>query len=189
MYSDLENCGFIRKYTPIGRKERGAVYQLVDFYTLFYFKFIQGNSNVDGHFWTLNQTSAQYYAWSGLAFERVCFEHVEQIKNALGIAGVMSNVYSWRSKKELSDVHGAQIDMLIDRRDQVITLCEMKFSKYRFAIDAEYDEVLMNKIERFRMDTATKKSIHIALVTTVGLVQNEYSGDVQNVIEMNDLFK
>lgn len=187
--SDLEYCGFIRKFSPLGRKERGAIYQLVDFYTLFYFKFIRDNRNVDRHFWTLNQETAQYYAWSGLAFERVCFDHVEQIKAALGIMGVISNVYSWRSKTDSSDGRGAQIDMLIDRRDQVITLCEMKYSKTRFAIDADYDEVLMNKVERFRTETGTKKSVQIALVTTVGLVQNEYYDDVQNIIEMNNLFE
>ena len=187
--SDLEYCGFIRKFSPLGRKERGAVYQLVDFYTLFYFKFIRDNRNVDRHFWTLNQETAQYYAWSGLAFERVCFDHVEQIKAALGIMGVISNVYSWRSKTDSSDGRGAQIDMLIDRRDQLITLCEIKYSKTRFAIDADYDEVLMNKVERFRTETGTKKSVQIALVTTVGLVQNEYYDDVQNIIEMNNLFE
>lgn len=186
--SDLENCGFIRRYSPLGRKERGAVYQLIDFYTLFYFKFIRANKNVDRHFWTLNQETPQYYAWSGLAFERLCFEHVEQIKAALGISGVMSSVYSWRSRTDLSDGRGAQIDMLIDRRDSVITLCEMKYSKNRFVIDADYDDVLMNKVERFRTETKTRKSVQIALVTTVGLVQNEYYDDVQNVVEMNNLF-
>ena len=186
--SDLENCGFIRRYSPLGRKERGAVYQLIDFYTLFYFKFICDNRNMDRHFWSMNQETPQYYAWSGLAFERVCFEHVEQIKDALGIAGVMSNMYSWRSKTESSYVHGAQIDMLIDRRDQVITLCEMKYSKKRFKIDVDYDEVLLSKIERFRTETKTKKAVQIALITTVGLVQNEYYDEVQNVLEMNNLF-
>lgn len=143
---------------------------------------------MDRHFWTLNQETPQYYAWSGLAFERLCFEHVEQIKAALGISGVMSSVYSWRSRTDLSDGRGAQIDMLIDRRDSVITLCEMKYSKNRFVIDADYDDVLMNKVERFRTETKTRKSVQIALVTTVGLVQNEYYDDVQNVVEMNNLF-
>ena len=186
--ADLENCGFIRKYSPLGKKERGAVYQLIDFYTLFYFRFLSDNRNLDPHFWTLSQETPQYYAWSGLAFERVCFEHVEQIKMALGISGVLSNVYSWRSKADATLEKGAQIDMLIDRKDQVITLCEMKFSKRRFAIDAGYDEVLQNKVARFRAETGTRKAIHIALVTSMGLVQNEYVDDVQNVLEMNDLF-
>lgn len=187
--NDLENCGFIRKYSPLGRKERGAVYQLVDFYTLFYFKFIHNNNNLDTHFWTLIQETPQYYAWCGLAFERVCFNHVGQIKSALGIEGVLSNVYSWRSKTESTKGRGAQIDMLIDRSDQVITLCEMKYSKSRFSIDADYDENLLYKVEKFRKETSTKKAVHIALVTTVGLTQNEYSDDVQNIIEMNHLFK
>ena len=187
--NDLENCGFIRKYSPLGRKERGAVYQLVDFYTLFYFKFIHNNKNLDAHLWTLIQETPQYYAWCGLAFERVCFNHVDQIKSALGIEGVLSNVYSWRSKAESPKERGAQIDMLIDRNDQVITLCEMKFSKHRFTIDADYDENLLYKVEKFRKETSTKKAVHIALITTIGLTQNECYDDVQNVIEMNQLFK
>ncbi|MBO4741992.1 MAG: ATP-binding protein, partial [Bacteroidales bacterium] len=99
-----------------------------------------------------------------------------------------SNVYSWRSKTVAKNERGAQIDMLIDRKDHVITLCEMKFSKRRFAIDADYDEVLLNKVERFRTETRTPKAIHIALITSVGLLQNEYYDDVQNVVEMNYLF-
>lgn len=194
---DLECCGFIRKYTPLGKKERGSVYQLIDFYTLFYFKFIHGNKNVDPHFWTLSQESPQYYSWSGLAFERVCFEHVNQIKSALGIGGVLCGVYAWHSKANKAEKRpngakrdkGAQIDMLIDRNDQVITLCEMKFSKHKFSIDEEYDTVLMNKLERFRKETSTKKTIHIALVTTEGLVKNEYYDDVQNVVVMSNLFE
>lgn len=187
--NDLENCGFIRKYSPLGRKERGTVYQLVDFYTLFYFKFIHGNRNLDTHFWTLIQETPQYYTWCGLAFERVCFNHVDQIKSALGIEGVLSNVYSWRSKSESPQERGAQIDMLIDRNDQVITLCEMKYSKRRFTIDADYDDILLYKVEKFRKETSTKKAVHIALITTNGLTQNEYYDDVQNIIEINQLFK
>ena len=186
--SDLENCGFIRKYLPLGKKERGSIYQLVDFYTLFYFKFIRNNKNTDRHFWSLNQESAQYHAWCGLAFERVCFEHIEQIKKALGIAGVMSSVYSWRSMPTHNNERGAQIDMLIDRKDQVITLCEIKYSKNRFTIDADYDEILMNKVERLREESNTKKSIHIALITTAGLTRNQYYNDIQNVIEVSQLF-
>lgn len=187
--NDLESCGFIRKYSPIGRKERGSVYQLVDFYTLFYFKFVHNNKNPDTHFWTLIQETPQYYAWCGLAFERVCFNHIDQIKSALGIGGVLCNVYSWRSKSESSKEKGAQIDMLIDRNDQVITLCEMKYSKRQFSIDADYDENLLYKVEKFRKESSTKKAIHIALITTVGLAQNEFYDDVQNIIEMNQLFR
>lgn len=184
--NDLESCGFIRKYVSIGKKERDAIYQLVDFYTLFYFKFLHGKSGVDERYWTLSQGTPTYYSWCGLAFERVCFEHVSQIKRALGIAGVLSSVYSWRSRRESS--RGAQVDMLIDRNDQVITLCEMKYSKKPFAIDEEYDMVLQNKIERFREETRTSKAIHLALVSSMGLVKNEYFDDVQNVLTMNDLF-
>jgi len=199
---DLENCGFIRKYSPLGRKERGALYQLIDFYTLFYFKFNHSDKNIDPHYWSLSQGMPLYNIWCGLAFERVCFEHVRQIKIGLGISGILSNVYSWRSrnyqieeeegnnvKHKKSGEKGAQIDMLIDRKDQVITLCEMKYSKNKYSIDADYDEALLNKVERFRTETDTKKAVQVALVTTVGLTLNEYSDDVQNVIVMDQLFE
>jgi hypothetical protein len=137
----------------------------------------------------LIQETPQYYAWCGLAFERVCFNHIDQIKSALGIGGVLCNVYSWRSKSESLKERGAQIDMLIDRNDQVITLCEMKYSKHRFTIDADYDENLLYKVERFRNESSTKKAIHIALITTIGLTQNEFYDDVQNIVEMSQLFQ
>lgn len=185
---DLENCDFIRKYCPLGRKTNDAIYQLIDFYTLFYFKFINGNNNVDQHFWSHNMSSPQYVAWTGLAFERVCFEHVPQIKDGLKIGGVLSNVYSWRVRKYHTDERGAQIDMLIDRNDQVITLCEMKFSRGKFTIDTEYDEILVNKIERFRKETKTHKAIQVAIITPIGITANEYSDDIQNILTFTDLF-
>ena len=186
---DLEYCGFIRKYAPLGKKARGAVYQLIDFYTLFYFKFISSNANNDPHFWTLNQESPVYYAWSGLAFERVCFAHIAEIKAALGISGVLSNVYSWQSNKNATGQRGAQIDMLIDRNDQVIDICEMKFSKSQYAINADDHDTLQNKIARLRSETKTIKAIHVVIVTTLGLARNDYYDDAQNVITADDLFE
>ena len=186
---DLEYCGFIRKYAPLGKKSRGAVYQLIEFYTLFYFKFINGNLNNDPHFWSLNQESPVYYTWSGLAFERVCFAHISQIKSALGIGGVLSSVYSWHSSKEATKQKGAQIDMLIDRNDQVIDICEMKYSRSRYSIDANDHDILQNKISRLRVETKTIKAIHIVIVTTIGLSQNEFYDDAQNIVISDDLFK
>ena len=186
---DLEYCGFIRKYAPLGKKARGAVYQLIDFYTLFYFKFISSNANNDPHFWTLNQESPVYYAWSGLAFERVCFAHIAEVKAALGISGVLSNVYSWQSNKKDAGQRGAQIDMLIDRNDQVIDICEMKFSKSQYAINADDHDSLQNKIARLRSETKTIKAIHVVIVTTLGLSRTDYYDDAQNVITADDLFK
>ena len=184
---ELEYCGFIRKYNGFDKKSKQAIYQLIDNYTLFYFKFIQQNENNDEHFWSASIDSAMHRAWSGLAFERLCMAHTQQIKAALGIAGVLSNVYSWRKEAdEMSD--GAQIDLLIDRKDQVINLCEMKYSLSEYAIDAEYEQKLRNKKSAFINATNTRKAVHLTMVTTFGIKVNAHSGIVQNEITLEDLF-
>ena len=184
---ELEYCGFIRKYNGFDKKSKQAIYQLIDNYTLFYFKFIQQNENNDEHFWSASIDSAMHRAWSGLAFERLCMAHTQQIKAALGIAGVLSNVYSWRKEAdEMSD--GAQIDLLIDRKDQVINLCEMKYSLSEYAIDAEYEQKLRNKKSAFIDATNTRKAVHLTMVTTFGIKTNVHSGVVQNEITLEDLF-
>ena len=184
---ELEYCGFIRKYNGFDKKSKQAIYQLIDNYTLFYFKFIQQNENNDEHFWSASIDSAMHRAWSGLAFERLCMAHTQQIKAALGIAGVLSNVYSWRKEaNEMSD--GAQIDLLIDRKDQVINLCEMKYSLSEYIIDAEYEQKLRNKKSAFINTTNTRKAVHLTMVTTFGIKANAHSGIVQNEITLEDLF-
>ena len=184
---ELEYCGFIRKYNGFDKKSKQAIYQLIDNYTLFYFKFIQQNENNDEHFWSASIDSAMHRAWSGLAFERLCMAHTQQIKAALGIAGVLSNVYSWRKEAdETSD--GAQIDLLIDRKDQVINLCEMKYSLSEYVIDAEYEQKLRNKKSVFIDTTNTRKAVHLTMVTTFGIKANAHSGIVQNEITLDDLF-
>jgi hypothetical protein len=137
MLNDLEDCEFIRKYNIIGQKTKGALFQLIDNYTLFYFKFLKTNSATDEHFWSKSTDSPQYSSWCGLAFERVCLLHSRQIKAKLGIAGIISSEYAWQTKKDETG-NGAQIDLLIDRNDGVINLCEMKFTKAPFKIDADY---------------------------------------------------
>ena len=184
---ELEYCGFIRKYNGFDKKSKQAIYQLIDNYTLFYFKFIQQNENNDEHFWSASIDSAMHRAWSGLAFERLCMAHTQQIKVVLGISGVLSNVYSWRKEAdETSD--GAQIDLLIDRNDQVINLCEMKYSLSEYAIDAEYEQKLRNKKSAFIDATNTRKAVHLTMVTTFGIKANAHSGIVQNEITLEDLF-
>ena len=184
---ELEYCGFIRKYNGFDKKSKQAIYQLIDNYTLFYFKFIQQNENNDEHFWSASIDSAMHRAWSGLAFERLCMAHTQQIKVALGIAGVLSNIYSWRKEAdETSD--GAQIDLLIDRKDQVVNLCEMKYSLSEYVIDVEYEQKLRNKKSVFIGTTNTKKAVHLTMVTTFGIKANAYSGIVQNEVTLDDLF-
>jgi hypothetical protein len=189
MLKELEWCGFIRKYNNIGKTSKEAIFQLIDNYTLFYFQFIQKNHLMDEHFWTTSQNSPLYHAWSGLAFERVCLQHVPAIKKALGISGVLTNVYSWKQKAdEAVGTTGVQIDLLIDRNDQVINLCEMKFSKAEYTITKDYEMSLRQKLEAFRIGTNCRKAIHLTMVTTYGLIKNAYAETVQSSIMMNDLF-
>jgi AAA+ ATPase superfamily predicted ATPase len=185
---NLEECGFIRKYMAVGKKVRDAFYQLIDNYTLFYTNFIKENKENDEHFWTNNIDTPLRNAWSGLAFERLCLWHVPQIKSALGISGVISSVYSWRA--EANEEHpGAQVDLLIDRRDDIINLCEMKYADDEYAFDKEEERKLRNRKTAFKLDTKTRKSVHTTLVTTYGLRKNSHSDIVQSVVTMDDLFR
>jgi AAA+ ATPase superfamily predicted ATPase len=182
---ELEECKFIRKYNALDKKSKGGLYQLTDFYTIFYFKYIQKNEYNDSHFWSSSIDSAQHRAWSGYAFEQVSLAHVDEIKRKLGISGVQCKTASWKSN---SSENGAQIDLLIDRKDQVINLCEMKYAIDEFIIDKNYSQILRNKVSVFRQESNTKKAIHITMITTYGIKQNEYAGMIQNEVVMDDFF-
>lgn len=185
---DLESCGFIRKYHSIGMKNKNAIFQLIDNYTLFYFKFIEDNLINDEHFWAKSHDSPTFATWAGLAFERICLLHARQIKEKLGISGVISSEYAWRLEK--TDEHpGTQIDLLIDRNDDVINLCEMKYSKTSFSIDDNYNETLQQRRALFKAETKTTKAIHITMVTSTGLIRNANYFEIQNEVTAEDLFK
>lgn len=184
---DLENCGFIRKYNMIGMKSKSALYQLIDFYTLFYFRFIQDNPVNDEHFWSKSIDTGEYNNWCGLAFERVCLLHSRQIKARLGIAGIISSEYAWWVDNE-DGKRGAQIDLLIDRNDGVINLCEMKYTKTPFRIDANYEATLQNKRTRFIETTHTQKAVHLTMITLQGLEPNAYADEIQSQVTGGDLF-
>jgi hypothetical protein len=186
---DLENCGFIRKYNQIGKVTKNAIYQLVDFYTLFYFKFIQENKRQDPFFWSKNIGSILYNNWCGLAFERVCLAHIPQIKHALSIGGVSSNEYSWFTRKT-ENRPGAQIDLLLDRNDETINICEIKYtSSGKFTMTGEEEQKVLYRRECFQEDTRTTKAIHLTLITTYGLFPNTHADIFQNVVTADDLFE
>ena len=178
---ELEECGFIRRYIAFGRESQGTLFQLIDNYTLFYYHCIRKNAFSDEAYWSHTWLSGEHNAWKGLAFERVCLQHIPQVKQALGISGIVSNVCSWRNAN-------AQIDLLISRGDNVINVCEMKFANAPFAIDKAYAENLMNKIESFRNAVAPRQTLHLTLLTTYGVAHNEYWNMVQNEVTMDDLF-
>jgi AAA+ ATPase superfamily predicted ATPase len=182
---ELEQCGFINKYRTFGNKSKNTIYQLVDFFSLFYFNFIEANQYKEEHFWTNFAENARHKAWSGYSFEQVCLSHTKQIKHKLGITGVLSNISSWRNH---GSEKGAQIDLIIDRNDRIINLCEIKFSNSEFAITKSYDQILQNKKAVFLDETKTKKGVHLTMITTYGLKRNEYWGNIQSEVKMNDLF-
>lgn len=184
---DLEACGFIRKYNAFGYEKNNSIYQLTDSYTLFYFKFIKENQRGDERFWSHCQNSPIYNSWCGLAFERLCLAHSNQIKQALGITGIISGICSWIAKPT-GGRKGAQIDLIIDRDDDVIDLCEMKYTKEPFYVDAMCEENIQNKRARFVNDTKTSKSVHIILVSASGLEKSPYSNSFQKVISLDSLF-
>ncbi|GAB3420546.1 ATP-binding protein [Niabella aquatica] len=180
LLKELEESSFIRRYKAFGKKERNSLYQLYDFYSLFYLRFIRNRE--DENNWINGLNDPKHRTWSGYAFEQVCLAHVKEIKQALGISGVQTSVSSWAG-------NGAQIDLIIDRKDQVINLCEMKCSIGNFTITKKYAGELRNKIKAFREATATRKAIFLTMITTYGLVKNEHAGAlVQNDLKMDILF-
>lgn len=186
LLEELEESGFIRKYIPFEKKMRNSLYQLVDFYSHFYLKFIENTQITNKNNWLNAVDSPKYRAWSGYAYEQICMYHFPQIKNKLGISGVYTEISSWRSKESEK---GVQIDLIIDRRDNIINLCEIKFSINPFVINKKYANELRNKIGVFKAETGTRKSVFLTMITTYGVKQNIHStGLFQNEMKMDDLF-
>ena len=138
-------------------------------------------------FWLSNISSQRIVTWRGIAFENICFNHIDQIKKALGISGVSTKQSAW-SKKGVEET-GTQIDMLIERKDNIVNMCEMKFYGAEFSVDKNYDRILRNRLILLEKEISSKMVIHSTLITTYGLKYNEYSGDFVKVITMDDLFE
>ena len=190
--NNLIRCDFVRKYTAYGKKERDALYQLTDLFSLFHIKFVEDNSGQDEELWSKLSGKAQTTSWSGYAFEQVCLHHIPQIKRALGISGIISNVHSWSCKafidKNGRQWKGAQIDLVIDRADEIINLCEIKYVQDKYEISADYEEKLRNRATLFQNVTKTKKAIYHTFITTYGVAQNLHSAIVQSQVTMDNLF-
>jgi hypothetical protein len=180
--SELEESGFIRKYKSFNKKVNQNVYQLTDFYSLFYLKYIL-NSKIDPDNWINFMSDAN---WTGYAYELVWLQHINQIKQNLGIIGVLSNTATWHGATDLGK---AQIDLLLDRKDYIINICEAKFSISEFVISKEYAMNLRKKIAIFTEATKTKKTVFLTILTTFGLKENENSlGLIQNTLTLENLF-
>jgi hypothetical protein len=182
---NLEYCGFIRSYHSFGKKKQEQLYQLLDSYTLFYFKYLAQNKNNDENFWTNSLNTPQHNAWAGYAFEILALQHVAEIKRTLGISGVQTAISAWRSENSMP---AAQIDLVIDRKDGIIDLCEIKFAKNQFVIDKDYEENLRNKISAFISENKTRKAIHLLMLTTYGTAINKYYSLVQKEVILDNLF-
>lgn len=176
---------FVIKYNPFGKGKREH-YKLVDPFCLFYLHFMNRGNGMDENFWQQNLLSPQVVSWRGFAYENVCFNHIKQIKNALGISGVITTHSAW-SKRE-DDKEGVQIDLLISRNDNVINMCEIKYYSNDFTVDKAYYQVLLHRQNLLQKEITRKFSVHNTLITTFGLSYNEYSGIFSNVITLDDLF-
>ncbi len=211
MLEELESCGFIRSYDPFvttgrnrtnwssaGRKSTDTLYQLVDPFTLFHFQVTMKAEAHDAHYWSNNQNSHLYSTWSGLSFEMLCLNHVDQIKKALGISGITANVYSWFTRvsenepakvgPDKGEHRSAQIDMLIDRADRTINICEMKFWNRSYAMTAKDEDSIERKVQSFTETTKTDKNIIVTMITTKGIDRNEHSECIQRELLLDDLF-
>lgn len=185
LLAELEQSDFIVAYAPFDKIKKETLYRLIDEYSLFYLKFIRNKKNIN---WLQLSATASYKSWSGYAFENVCMKHIQKIKIALGIASVYTEQYSFAYKGNATN-DGTQIDLLIDRNDNVINICEAKFYDKPFSITKAYADELRKKMMIFQEKTKTKKSLFITVISTYGIVENMHSvGFVQQEITMDNLF-
>lgn len=180
---ELVECGFVRKYRNYAKAKNGAYYQVIDPFTLFSLRFL--DSDRVGS-WERYVGTPGYYAWTGTAFELVCLWHVSAMKRSLGISGVASDESTWRSRESRP---GAQVDLLIDRADGIINLCEMKYSASEYVIDAQAERDLRRKMDVFAREANPKKALHLTLVTPHGAVRNSHYGAVTNEIAADAFFE
>lgn len=182
---ELEQSDFISSYLPFDKIKKETIYRVTDEYSLFYLKFMRSKKNVN---WLQLAATPAYKAWSGYAFENICMKHIEKIKQALGIAAVYTETSSIFYKGDAKD-KGAQIDMLIDRQDNVINACEAKFYDQPFTLSKTYADDLRNKLRVFQEKTGTRKTLFLTLITPYGIVQNLHSiGFVQQEVIADNLF-
>ncbi len=188
IFDALEESGFIIKYLPLGKNLKLAVYKLSDPYSFFYLKFIANSKTTGEGSWIKKSQSQSWKSWSGFAFERLCLAHISQIKAALGISGVYAETSTWRKTGTLNE-EGFQIDLVIDRGDQAVNLCEIKFSQEPFVIHKKYADKLKAKVHAFRRSTKMRKSLFLTIITTFGLAENKYSTSlVHKSLNANVLF-
>jgi len=182
---ELERCDFIMGYQKWGSKTKGIIYRLTDAYTLFYYKFVDGDRSHDPQRWQHLVGKPQVTAWQGFSFELLCLLHLQQVKTALGIAGMATSASVWRSQNK--DVR-SQIDLVIDRADRIINLCEMKFSTQQYGITKGYEDHLRLRMSLFAAESRTRKGLAVTMVTTFGLLPSRHNGIVNSEVTLDALF-
>jgi uncharacterized protein len=183
---ELTQCGFIMPIYPINKAKEDCLYRLIDEYSLFYFKFLKDGKTKSS--WAQITESPVYKIWSGYAFENLCFKHIDQIKKAFGISGVITNEYSYVSKGN-ADQEGMQIDMIIDRADNCVNILEVKFHNTEFEVSESYGRQLLHKATIFQERTHIKKNVFITMLTVFGVKKNDnYLTAVTNQLLIDDLF-
>ncbi len=187
IFDELEQSGFITHYIPFEKTTRDTLYKLTDEYSLFYLRFVDRARATGPGTWEKIAEGQSYHSWSGFAFESICQKHIQQIIKALKIKAY-TEVSPWRYNPKKGE-RGAQIDLLLDRKDRTINICEIKFTNSRFIIDKKYAAELLSKEKVFKAQTKTKKTTFLTMVTTYGVKQNSYSDQlIQGEVVMNDLF-
>jgi AAA+ ATPase superfamily predicted ATPase len=191
VFKNLEEAGFIARYESFGKTQKNSVYRINDEYSSFYLKWIAKTSQTTtADYWQQMAQTPSWFSWAGLSFEGICFKHIRQIKRALGIEGVITREAAWRHVPQNAQDKGAQIDLLIDRNDQCISVCEIKFSNDVYPINKDLVKNFENKLLVFRKVTQTKKSLLPVFITTFGVEKNELSKQfVQNEVVLKDLFQ
>jgi len=178
---ELVECGFLRRFRMPGKKNRDLVYQLIDNYTLFYYRFLSQLDADESGSWAAQQSEARVRVWRGLSFERVCLQHLHQVKFGLGISGISTKAYAWRSPE-------AQIDLLIERGDDAVNICEMKYSSDEYVLSREEHDKLVHRRETYCRSEKPKGAVYLTLITPKGLVGNALGNDIQSVVTLEDLF-
>ncbi len=185
---ELLHSGFISTYQPFGKKKKDTLYRLTDEFSLFYLQFMENNRQEGAGIWQQLSKTQAYITWAGYAFENICLKHIPQIKKALGISGVYSTASSF-FKKGNEEEEGIQFDLLIDRNDHVINICEIKFYGAEVTIDKTTAMDYRNKMAAFKEAARTRKQVFLTMITTFGVKQNQYSlGLVDASLTMDDLF-
>ena len=183
----LVESDFITCYSPYGMPKSTICYKLIDNFCLFWLKYVEENSK-DAGFISDNMTSDILKAWHGVAFEEVCWQHIQQIKRALEIGGVKSSLSAWNVRGD-ENQDGTQIDLLIIRNDNVVNLCEMKFASSPYTISKEEEIRLRHRIEALKATLSPKQTIHLTMITTYGIAYGKHSGIVQKEVTMDSLFE